>query len=440
MLIAKYSRLFLKFKKIYFAKEISEYNADIIKYIQYNGLNNGPYEYFYTSKIDLNNSEQIIRSSIRKNYLHRINQAKKKYNIITSYINKTSDHDIDLFIKIYNGISKEKGYPPIVKEDLWSIRNNIVISYAYYESNLLCGHLYIHDKERFRQLNSFIIKEFKNRKLSKISSIGNKYLNYNDIFYAKENSFDIFDFGGLFNLDSKTKGITIFKLGFSNNFERSTNFTIANSLKGVIILFLYRYFNYETIIRLFFTTKFIFLSFFDEIIFRLFDLSNVNKIKYIFNAVFIEYYNFFSLFNYLKITNNDKVLLLSTQTGIPIILLKSLKYDYLDVITNNSIIFKFFKNYKSINILYKIKFFNKLDDNVNLDSYDYFLINQKDIKIEELRILIEKITSEKSNNIKFSIVYFNPIYNHIFEEFNLFLIKDIRSALNSRIHIYSNIR
>ena len=257
MLIAKYSRLFLKFKRIYFAKEISEYNADIIKYIQYNGLNNGPYEYFYTSKIDLNNSEQIIRSNIRKNYLHRINQAEKKYSIRTSFINKPSDHDINLFIKIYNGVSTEKGYPSIVKEDLSSIRNNIVISYAYYESNLLCGHLYIHDKERFRQLNSFTIQEFKNRKLSKIASIANKYLNYNDILYAKKNNFNIFDLGGLFNLDSKTKGITIFKLGFSNNFERSTNFTIANSLKGVIILFLYRYFNYETIIRLFFTTKFI---------------------------------------------------------------------------------------------------------------------------------------------------------------------------------------
>ena len=79
-------------------------------------------------------------------------------------------------------------------------------------------------------------------KLSKIASIANKYLNYNDIFYAKKNNFNIFDFGGLFNLDSKTKGITIFKLGFSNNFERSTNFTIANSLKGVIILFFYTLF------------------------------------------------------------------------------------------------------------------------------------------------------------------------------------------------------
>ena len=77
MLIVKYSRLFLKFKKIYFAKEISKNNADIIKYIQYNGFKNGPFEYFYTSTIDLNNSDQIIRSNIRKNYLHRINQAKK---------------------------------------------------------------------------------------------------------------------------------------------------------------------------------------------------------------------------------------------------------------------------------------------------------------------------------------------------------------------------
>ena len=64
-------------------------------------------------------------------------------------------------MKIYNGVSSKKGYPLIVKEDLLSIKNNIVISYAYYESNLLCGHLYVHDKQRFRQLNSFIIKEFK---------------------------------------------------------------------------------------------------------------------------------------------------------------------------------------------------------------------------------------------------------------------------------------
>ena len=32
----------------------------------------------------------------------------------------------------------KKGYPLIVKEDLLSIKNNIVISYAYYEANLLC--------------------------------------------------------------------------------------------------------------------------------------------------------------------------------------------------------------------------------------------------------------------------------------------------------------
>ena len=78
MLIAKYSKLFLKLNKIYFAKEISNKNADITKYIQYQGIKNGPYEDFYTSIIDLNNSDQIIRSNIRKNYLHRINQAKKK--------------------------------------------------------------------------------------------------------------------------------------------------------------------------------------------------------------------------------------------------------------------------------------------------------------------------------------------------------------------------
>jgi len=56
-----------------------------------------------------------------------------------------------------------------------------------------------------------------------------------------------------------------------------------------------------------------------------------------------------------------------------------------------------------------------------------------------LRVLIEKITLAKSGKSIYSIIYFNPIYNHIFEEFNLFLIKDIRSVLNSRIHIYSNI-
>ena len=347
MLIAKYSKLFLKLNKIYFAKEISNKNADITKYIQYQGIKNGPYEDFYTSIIDLNNSDQIIRSNIRKNYLHRINQAKKKYNVKVNYINKPSYQDIKFFVKIYNDISSKKGYSFILKEDLLSIKNNIVISYAYYECDLLCGHLYVYDKERFRQLNSFIVNEFKNRKLNKISSIANKYLNYTDILYAKNKSFNSFDFGGLFNLDSKAKGITIFKLGFGNNIEKSKNFIIANSLKGEIILFFYRYFNYETLIRAIFTLKFVFLSYFNEMISNLIDLSRVNKTKYIFNKVFLEYFNFVHLFNFLRIKNNDKIFLLSNQKDIEFFFLRHLKNYSFDVTTKNSVFFKFFKNNKT---------------------------------------------------------------------------------------------
>ena len=160
MLIDKYYKYILKINKVYFANEEIRTNADIIKYIQYLGTSkNKNGEYFYTSIIDLNQPETKIKSSIRKNYLHRINQAKKKFAIKSTYIRNPSLSEINNFIIQYNKISASKGYQTLEKDDYLRIKNNIIISYAKYLSNNVCGHLYIYDDKRLRQLNSFIIND-----------------------------------------------------------------------------------------------------------------------------------------------------------------------------------------------------------------------------------------------------------------------------------------
>jgi len=243
MFLDKYKKLFLKIQTIYFANDLVSSKEDIDKYIQYFGEYKKGENYFYTSIIDLRETEEIIRSNIRKSYLHLINQAKKKFDIEIKYQDKPSPDQLAYFTKIYNDISEKKGYEFIQFDQLLRIKNQILISYALYKKDILSGQLYIYDKKRIRLLNSFIINNLNiSDEMKIIIGSANKYQHYSDILYSKKLKFEIFDLGGLFNYNYLAKGITFFKLGFSNNIEISKNFIIANTFKGKTILFLKKYF------------------------------------------------------------------------------------------------------------------------------------------------------------------------------------------------------
>ena len=325
MLSDEYKKRFIKYNKLYFAEKIINTNADIIKYIQYSNNNYNYLDSFFTLIIDLNNSEEEIRRNIRTNYIHRINQAVKIHDIKVEYYNKPDISDLNTFVKRYNKISDNKGYAKIKTEDLSRIKDNIVISYALYNYKIICGHLYIYDQQRFRQLNSYIENDLDGFPISKISSKANKYLHYQDILYAKKKKFLIFDFGGIFNVDSRTLGITIFKLGFSKNIECSYNLTIANTFRGKIVLFILKYVRLSSISRLLYLAT-IYLN--DFILRGNFYYSKLQPnliINNYSNEAYQEFFNLRDINKHIEYKNGDKIIFFGVNNGSLFYFCKRLK-------------------------------------------------------------------------------------------------------------------
>ena len=63
-------------------------------------------------------------------------------------------------------------------------------------------------------------------------------MHYADIIEAKNNNFKIYDFGGISNQDKSLKGIDDFKIEFSKKIVSLKNFTIANTIRGKLALFI----------------------------------------------------------------------------------------------------------------------------------------------------------------------------------------------------------
>tara|TARA_Y100000589_G_scaffold329778_1_gene377440 strand:- start:28881 stop:30209 length:1329 start_codon:yes stop_codon:yes gene_type:complete len=442
MLLHNYSKYFINICKIYFSDKIIPNDADINIYKQYTNDNQFTCTPFYTPIIDLNMSVESIKQNIRKNYIHRINQAIKKHNIKVKYINQPSQIELDSYIERYDSISLKKGYAPVIKRDLTVFKKNILISYAIYNSKIICGHLYFYDETRLRQRHSYILDDLNNQVVKNISSIANKYLHYSDIFYAKENNFKIFDLGGVYNQDSSTRGVTIFKLGFTDKIEKSYEFTIAKTLKGKIILFIFNYFNLNTINRLIFFIRIIL----DEIIFNnkynyKEDKKKSKFLKY-FNSCYREFYNLVDAFKNLKLRKQDKIIIFGIENGMALLFFKRFKLNHLKIIENNHHKFNYFSStfqkYKNLNAELVINNEN-IYKNINFENYKYIIINDLNLKLDKLTLLLENLSNKIIDGEKYYVIYFNPIYNHIFSKYELFLEKEIDSVISTKIHIYSNI-
>ncbi len=441
MLINTYKKYLLKITKVYFSDEILETNSDLDIYKQYVGDDVLSNNYFHTLIIDLNQSVEKIRKNIRNNYIHRINQAVKKHHIKIKFINKPSISKYDNFIKIYNKDAIKKGYANINRNDYLKLRNNILISYAIYDSRIICGHLYIYDEIRIRQSNSFILNSLNSESIRNISSKANKYLHYSDILYAKEHNFKVFDLGGVFNLDPITKGVTIFKLGFSNKVEKSCGFIFGKTLKGKLIIFLLRYFKMDTLKRFLFI---IYLYLNELILSNKFYFSKDNKISKVYyygNYSYLEYSNFSDFNKIFKYKPGENILIYGLNHGMAFLFYKNFKKVFIRIVEKDKSKFKTFTPlYKKIRST-NIQFINsEIQDLHDVSEFKYLIINDINITLDGFKLLLSNIKKKMNDLNKFYIIYINPIYNHLFDEYKLFLIKDIKSVLSSRVHVYSNQR
>lgn len=126
-------------------------------------------------------------------------------------------NDIHGFVEFYNAFAKERGIPPTSRKRVMEMGDNLKLSFAFFNGQIVSTHSYIVDKKigivRFYQSAS---SRFDNHFDPAGIGRANKLLQYRDMIYFKEQGYKIYDFGG-YSENTQNKGllgINQYKLSF----------------------------------------------------------------------------------------------------------------------------------------------------------------------------------------------------------------------------------
>jgi len=189
---------------------------------------------FYTTVIDLTKDlDEIWYKFDKKSTRYEIKKAMKFIDKIRILENENYEQFFKMGNEYYflkYGINKKFNITEILSK-----KRNHYLLLAYYDNDLICGAFYIYDskKERIR-LNYSFSKYLFGKEYSHISSFLNKYLHWYAIQKFKNEGFKLYDFGGInLNKNSKTYGITKFKLSFGGDIVKEYDYLIHK--KGCIL-------------------------------------------------------------------------------------------------------------------------------------------------------------------------------------------------------------
>jgi len=135
--------------------------------------------------------------------------------------------EIDTFVEFFNDFARKKNTDLVSRRRMEEFGDNIKLSFALYNGEVLAAHSYLTDPEtgivRHHHAATRRLDEQIDRNL-----IGraNKYLTTRNIFYFKEQGYKIFDFGGYAKdtTDESLKGINNYKLLFGGQVAESFNY------------------------------------------------------------------------------------------------------------------------------------------------------------------------------------------------------------------------
>ena len=243
MIIDNYKRSFLNVQNVYFASDIIDSKADIVRYFQCKKSLKKDSQDFTTLILDLTLSLKDIKKGFRKSTRSYINQAVKKYKVRTDFFIEPDKKYISDFCSFYNEVAKIKKIPKADQAKIERLKKYIFISKAFTNTKTLVWHLYLFDKERVRLLYSCILQD-KTNNLKVEASRANKLLHIDDISFAKSRGYKVFDFGGVSLVDKNIAGIDHFKLGFTKQIETTHHFVIGGTKLGRMVLFLDKIKNY----------------------------------------------------------------------------------------------------------------------------------------------------------------------------------------------------
>lgn len=135
-------------------------------------------------------------------------------------------YDPEVFVPFFNEFAAIKKIFPTSKRRLEEVSDNLQMSFAYLNGDILAAHTYLLDKELgIARLLHSASKRFDEKYDSYLVGRANKLLTYKEIIFFKERGYTIFDFGG-YNTDAQNlHGINSFKLSFGGEVVPCYNYT-----------------------------------------------------------------------------------------------------------------------------------------------------------------------------------------------------------------------
>lgn len=175
----------------------------------------------HTVELDLSQDSELITANFSK-------QIRQQARIAdTEGIHCTFHSDIDTFVTFFNDFAKKKNTDPVSRRRMEEFGENITLSFALHNGEILAAHSYLTDKEASIVRHHHAATRRLDEKMDKnLIGRANKYLTVKNIFYFKDQGFKTFDFGGYAKdtTNESLKGINNYKLLFGGKVVESVNY------------------------------------------------------------------------------------------------------------------------------------------------------------------------------------------------------------------------
>lgn len=161
--------------------------------------------------LDIQKSEEEILKQMRKTHRYLI---RKAMGMDIKIIQATDKKEIDLFLNLYQNLSKRKHFVPHkgIREEFEVIQkeNNAVLFLAYFENRVISGAMIVFTPEMAIYRHGASLQEYNHIPASYL-------LQWEAIREAKKRNKKLYNFWGIAPLDKPNhpwQGLTLFKTGF----------------------------------------------------------------------------------------------------------------------------------------------------------------------------------------------------------------------------------
>jgi len=230
----------LTFEERYF-EPVSNFPHDTGLTIYYqapDSSQNHKFKEFITSHIDLTQSEDNLLKDMAKNTRYEINRFFRKDQLDCQIIANPNIEMINTFAAFYNPFAESIGLSKCNTQKIERLaeKNGVMFSVVYNQDlKAICYHAFIVNGERARLLHSVSqFRDIKDRNERSLIARANRGLHWFDMKYFKSIGYDIYDMGGLADLNVFPEMVNInkFKKDFGGNEIVEYNVYFARSILG----------------------------------------------------------------------------------------------------------------------------------------------------------------------------------------------------------------